>query len=159
MIVVVQWITILTFHHFCLEIFFFGIPISLNHAADLIWFYRISRLKKVANHEANKIKFDGLEKEREEISLVIREATKAMSSGAKLNKSVTEHIDNLKVRTLMTQVAGRTGAYVDSLLDDQPWEEMLHLKASMIENWYYDQTVTPLKLQLINLCAASDTPP
>lgn len=51
---------------------------------------------------------------------MIRESSKAMSSGAKLDKSVTEHNDDLKVRTLKTQVAGRTGAYVDSLLDDQP---------------------------------------
>ena len=29
-----------------------------------IYFNRISRLKKVANHEASKIKFEGLEKER-----------------------------------------------------------------------------------------------
>ena len=53
----------------------------------------------------------------EELSAVIRAGTKAVKSGVTVGKSMTQRIDGLKQKTLKTNVAGRTGAYVDSILD------------------------------------------
>ena len=40
-----------------------------------------------------------------------------MKSGVTVGKSMTQRIDGIKQKTLKTNVAGRTGAYVDSILD------------------------------------------
>ena len=40
-----------------------------------------------------------------------------MKSRVSVDKSMTQLIDDLKQKTLKTNVAGRTGAYVDSILD------------------------------------------
>ena len=52
--------------------------------------------------------------------MVIEEGSNAMKSEVTVDTSMMQHIDQLKQRTLKTSVAGRTGEYVDSVLEEQP---------------------------------------
>lgn len=72
---------------------------------------RICRIKRSANHEANKIKFAGLEKEREELSKAITKLRDALSNRKPFARELAQEI-------YQTKVAGRTSEYVNTVLEE-----------------------------------------
>ena len=83
-------------------------------------FCRICRIKRTANHEANKIKLAGLEKEREELSKAIKELRSRTPGSAEEGHSslpLQATTDDIVQKIYQTKVAGRTGEYVNSVLE------------------------------------------
>lgn len=79
---------------------------------------RACRLKKKAQHEANKLKLYGLEQEHKRLLHTVAEARKVMIGRAKGNTSVemTEVMDSLNRNCLKVKVAGNTVGFVNNVL-------------------------------------------
>ncbi|XP_067930156.1 CREB3 regulatory factor-like [Watersipora subatra] len=77
---------------------------------------RICRLKRLARHEANKVKAAGLEREREGLSSVITKVNDKLMQQWPPEEGFMRYLNNLKDERLELSVAGRTEEYVKEVL-------------------------------------------
>lgn len=82
---------------------------------------RACRLKKKAQHEANKIKLQGLNTEHSQLMLVLelikKEVQLHVSQGKKDGKTLTKKLEALMKENLTIMIAGNTADYVNSILE------------------------------------------
>lgn len=83
---------------------------------------RACRLKKKAQHEANKLKCEGLNTEHNELIAAIKQVKallmeKADPSISRSQHEITNELDHLVAKALVTKVAGQTSEYVNSMIE------------------------------------------
>lgn len=85
---------------------------------------RACRLKKKAQHEANKLKLYGLEQEHKKLLTTLKESRKMIvhsvedsEAGAASAKNVSKEIEHIIKTKLTSVVAGHTSEYVNLILD------------------------------------------
>ncbi|XP_071948595.1 uncharacterized protein [Antedon mediterranea] len=83
---------------------------------------RACRLKKKAQHEANKVKLHGLEKEHESLSYVLSQIKKEVAlrtkqQGSHYPFSLSKMLEQLTNENLATNIAGHTTEFVNTVLD------------------------------------------